>query len=104
MKLEHQLNLLVGGYYGITYLDEYSLKEYLLKDIEGYIRDFVLENPIENFDYYFFADKYEKELSEKEKLQNSLIILNKIKASMDVVLLVKKHIKMLENNEKEKEL
>lgn len=104
MKLEDQFKLLVGGYYGVTYLDEYDLKVYILKDIENYIRDFILINPIDNYDYIVEAERVEFELSLKTKMQDALIVLNKIKAPMEVVLLVKKRIKLLEDIEKSEKL
>ncbi len=93
MDLKDQFKYLVGGYYGITYMDDYSLKVYVLKDIENYIRSFIELNYIENFNYKEEARKYEDELSEITKLQDSLLVLNKINASMDLVLLVKKRLK-----------
>lgn len=102
MKLEDQFRLLVGGYYGVTYLDEYDLKVYILKDIENYIRDFIEINPIDNYDYLTEANKVEEELSLKTKMQDALIVLHKIKAPMEVVLLVKRRIKILEDIEKNK--
>ena len=51
MDLKDQFKYLVGGYYGITYMDDYPLKEYVLKDIENYIENFIEINPIENFNY-----------------------------------------------------
>lgn len=95
MDLKDQFKYLVGGYYGITYMDDYPLKVYVLKDIENYIRDFIKINPIANFNYQEEAQKYEKELSEITKLQDSLLVLHKINASMELVLLVKKHLKKL---------
>ena len=100
MDLKDQFKYLVGGYYGITYMDEYSLKEYILKDIENYIKTFIEVNPIDNFNYKEEAKKYEEELSEITKLQDSLLVLNKINASMDLVLLVKQRLKRLNNNKK----
>lgn len=95
MDLKDQFKYLVGGYYGITYMDDYPLKEYVLKDIENYIKDFIEINPIDNFNYQEEAKKYEEELSEITKLQDSLIVLNKINASMELVLLVKSRLKKL---------
>ena len=95
MDLKDQFKYLVGGYYGITYMDEYPLKEYVLKDIENYIKDFIEINPIDNFNYQEAAEKYEEELSEITKLQDSLIVLNKINASLELVLLVKERLKKL---------
>lgn len=95
MDLKDQFKYLVGGYYGVTYMDEYPLKVYVLKDIENYIRDFIEINPIDNFNYKEEATKYEEELSEITKLQDALLVLNKINASMELVLLVKKRLKKL---------
>ena len=95
MELKDQFKYLVGGYYGITYMDEYPLKEYVLKDIENYIKDFIEINPIDNFNYKEEAIKYEEELTEITKLQDALLVLNKINAAMELVLLVKERIKRL---------
>ena len=95
MELKDQFKYLVGGYYGITYMDEYPLKEYVLKDIENYIRDFIEINPIDDFNYKEEAKKYEEELSKITKLQDSLIVLNKINAAIELVLLVKQKLKEL---------
>ena len=51
MNIKDTFKYLVGAYYGIREMDNYELKEYVLKDIENYIRDFVKDNYIENFDY-----------------------------------------------------
>ena len=51
MILQDEFKYLVGGYYGVMEMDEYDLKVYVLKDIENYIRAFIEENPIPNFDY-----------------------------------------------------
>ena len=99
MKLEDQFKLLVLGYYGVRCLDEYDLKVYLLKDIEEYIKSFIEINPIDNYNYLDVALKLEDEPI-KVKLQDALIVLPKIKAPIDVVLLVKRRIKMLENSDK----
>ena len=95
MELIDQFRYLVGGYFGITYMDEYPLKEYVLKDIENYIRDFIEINPIDNFDYVLESEKVKDEVSVLVKLQDSLIVLNKINADMDLVLLVKRKIKSM---------
>ena len=100
MELENQYKLLVLGYYGMMYLDDYDLKVYILKDIEEYIKAFIKNNPIKDFDYKEMALKYESESSKKTKLQDTLIVLHKIKAPVEVILIVKKHLK--EEEEKEK--
>lgn len=101
MSLKDQYKLLILGYYGVLSLDEYDLKVYVLKDIEEYIKTFIEINPIKDFDYKIEAEKYVEEASLKTKLQDALIVLHKIKASMEVVLLVKRHLKDIENKEKE---
>lgn len=101
MSLKDQYKLLILGYYGVVSLDEYDLKVYVLKDIEEYIKTFIEINKIKDFDYRSEALKYEEEASLKTKLQDSLIVLHKIKAPMEVVLLVKKHLKEIELREKE---
>lgn len=95
MDLKDQFKYLVGGYYGVTYMDEYPLKEYVLNDIKNYIETFIEINPIDNFNYKEEAIKYEDKLSEITKLQDALLVLNKINASMELVLLIKKRLKRL---------
>ena len=95
MDLKDQFRYLVGGYYGVTYMDEYPLKEYVLSDIENYIRDFIEINPIDNFNYMDEAMLVEENISKIVKLQDSLLVLNKINADMELVLLVKKKIKSM---------
>ena len=50
-----EFKYLTGAYYGMKELDEYDLKEYILKDIENYIKDFVKTNKL-GIDYkkYYF--------------------------------------------------
>ena len=98
MDLKDQFKYLVGGYYGICELDEYKLKEYLLKEIEEYIKKFFEQNPIPNFNYEKEANKIKDEMSLKTKLQDSLLVLNKMNASIEVILLVKNRLKKIDNN------
>lgn len=93
VKLEDQFHYLVGGYYGVSLMDEYSLKEYIMKDIENYIRDFVKTNPIDNFNYEEEALKVKENVTDKVKLQDALLVLNKINGPMDLVFLIKKRLK-----------
>lgn len=93
MDLKDQFRYLVGGYFGVEYIDEYELKVYVLKDIENYIKDFIEINPIDNFDYKKEALLIKDNVSERVKLQDALIVLNKINASMELVFLVKNRLK-----------
>ena len=97
MDLKDQFKYLVGGYYGIKELDEYKLKEYLLKEIEEYIKEFFEQNPIQNFNYEEERELIKDNMSIKTKLQDSLLVLNRIGAPMEVVMLVKLRLKELNN-------
>lgn len=94
MDLKDQFRYLVRGYYGIKLMDEYGLKEYILKDIENYIKDFIEVNPIDDFDYLKEVEFIKDKVPNKSKLQDSLLVLNKVKAPMDLVLLVKQRLKI----------
>ena len=99
MELENQFRWLVGGYYGIQSMDEYDLKEYVLKDIEEYIKNFIEIYLISNFDYQKEADKIREELSLKTKLQDSLLLTSRVNLSMELILLIKQKIKKLNKEE-----
>lgn len=88
-ELINQYRYLVGGYYGVSMIDEYPLKEYILEEIKEYIENFVSNNPITDFDYEQEALLIKDKVSEKVKLQDALIVLNRIKAPMDLVFMVK---------------
>jgi hypothetical protein len=90
---------IVGAYYGIREMDNYDLKEYVLKDIEEYIHNYVKENYVKGFDYRAEAEKVEKELSLKTKLQDALIVLPRVNASMELILLVKAKLKEIREEE-----
>lgn len=94
MNLKDQFRYLVRGYYGVKLMDEYGLKEYILRDIENYIKDFIEINPIDEFDYLAEAEFIQDKVPNKNKLQDALLVLNKVKAPMDLVLLVKQRLKI----------
>ena len=58
-----------------------------------YIRDFIDVNPIDNFNYKEEALLIKDNLSEKRKLQDALLVLNKMNGPMDLVFLIKKRLK-----------
>ena len=86
-------NMIVSAYYGMMLMDEYPIKEYVLKDINNYLNDYVIKCEY-SFDY---AQAQSKALSttKRVKLQDLLYILNKIKASQDLIHLVKEKIRVL---------
>ena len=99
MDLKDTYKYLVGAYYGISEMDNYSLKEYVMQDIKEYIEDFIKQNPIENYDYKKEAELINDELSLKTKLQDSLLVLPKVNAPIELTLLVKQKLKELREEE-----
>lgn len=98
MKLEEEYRCLVEAYYGLEEMDEYDLKVYALKEIEEYIISFTKEYKIDNFDYRKEAIYIKDNIDIKRKLQSSLIILNRIDAPIELILLIKNKIKKLKEN------
>jgi hypothetical protein len=95
VELEDQYRYFMGGYYGVSLMDEYPLKEFVLKDIENYIKDFIEVNPIKDFNYQMEALKVKENTSDKTKLQDALLLLNKMNASMELVFLIKARLKKM---------
>ena len=98
MELENEFRYLVGGYYGVALMDEYPVKEFILKDIEEYIKNFVKMNPIEHFDYQQEAMMVKDHLPDKTKLQDALIVLNRINGPMDLIFMIKARLNQLKNS------
>ena len=94
-ELKNQYRYLVGGYFGVSLIDEYPVKEFILKEIEDYICNFIEVNPISNFDYKEEENRIRDEVSEKVKLQDALLVLNKINGPMDLVFMIKDRIKKM---------
>ena len=97
MTLEDNFKLLVSGYYGIYEMDEYSSKTYVLQDVENYIKEFIKEFPLPNYDYKKKAEEIEN-IPLKTKLQDSLLVLNKIKAPLELTLLIRNRLNEIEKN------
>lgn len=98
MKYDDRFKYLVGGYFGIKSMDEYQSKLYILKDVENYIRDYCSKSD-EYLDYKSIAEEIFKSTSLKEKLQDSLILLNDIKGPIELVIMIKQKIKEIKYNE-----
>ena len=80
-------------------MDEYDLKEFVLNDIEQYIRSFVLENKQTTVDYLEEALDVKDNVSLKVKLQDCLLVLPKVEAPLELILLVKRRIKNLNDDD-----
>lgn len=93
--LKDQYRYLMGGYYGMFLVDEYPLKEFIIKDIKEYIDNFIQVNPIDNFDYKKEAEIIREKTTDRVKLQDLLLVLHKINADMEVEFIVKAKLREL---------
>ena len=85
----------IGAYYGVRLMDEYDLKAYTLKNIENFIKEYVRLNPIPNFGYYEEANKVEKNVSNKVKLQDAINLLNTMNEAEELIYLIRKRLRLL---------
>lgn len=92
MKERDILKYFISGYNGIRDLEEYDLKEYILKDIENYINMYISKETRDNYEE---LEKEVEEFSKVQNLQDSLNVLKEIDAPMEVILLVKHKINRL---------
>lgn len=93
--LKDQFRYLVGGYFGMLLLDEYPLKEFVLQDIKEYIENFIEINKIDNFNYREEAEAVKEKTTDRVKLQDLLLVLHKINASMEVEFILKAKLREL---------
>ena len=49
MTIEDVYRYMISGYFGVMEMDSYKLKEYVLADIKQYIKDYMEQNPSNNF-------------------------------------------------------
>lgn len=86
MTLEEEFRLLVSGYYGVSEIDEYTSK-YMFKGYRRLYSQFY--TTLSNTNRLLqIADELEK-LPLKTKLQDALLILPKVKGSMELTLLIR---------------
>lgn len=93
ISLIDQYNLLCEAYFGIELIDEYDLKVYELQVILDLINNFKNNYTIDNFDYEKHFNYVKDNISNKTKMQSSLIILNDINGPLELILLIKKRLK-----------
>ena len=99
MKYDDRIKYMLGAYFGIKKMDEYSRKIFVLKDIENYIKDYLKDNKVDDFDYLKLAKEIEKN-SLKEQLLDALILLNEMDGPLDLILMIKLKVKELKYNDK----
>lgn len=96
MTLEEEFRLLVSGYYGVLEMDDYKLKEYVLKSIEEYIIMFVSnKEEFINYNYEESISYIKDKVSLKTKLQDSLLVLRKVNGPLDLILMIKERISQI---------
>lgn len=100
MNLKDHFRYLVGGYYGVALMDEYPLKEYVMKDIHDFIQNFISLNPTDAFSYEEETISVKETVSDKVKLQDALLVLNHMNGPMDLVFLIKERLRKLLKSEK----
>lgn len=91
--LINEFKTYVGAYYGVNSMDEYDLKVYALKEIEQDIKDFILVNDLDKDECLLLAKEVEEKVPLKTKLQDSLLILYKMNASMELIFMIKNKLK-----------
>ena len=91
--------MIVSAYLGMQMMDEYDLKVYVLKNIDDYRKNFIKENNLK-LDFTK-EDELVEGRTTKSKLQDTLIVLNKINASMEIIHLVKERLNRIIEEEKE---
>ena len=94
MTIKDTYRYLIGGYFGVEEMDEYKTKEYILKEIREYIDDYLKNNKVD-FDVEAEYEDVNKNVSLETKLHDALLVLPKIDAPIDLILLVKDKIKEL---------
>ena len=99
MELIDTYRYLVGGYFGVSLIDEYSIKEYILDEIKKYINDFVNTNDLSNYNLDQENENIKDNYSDRVKLQDALLLLQLMNGPIDLVLLIKKYLKKLDKKD-----
>ena len=90
---------LIGAYYGVREMDEYPIKEFVLKEIEDYIDDFCKANNISKKEQEREKNDVEENVSIRVKLQDALLLLPKLGSTTELSLLIKKRLKSIKEEE-----
>ena len=94
MTTEDVYRYMISGYFGVMEMDSYKLKEYVLADIKQYIKDYMEQNPSNNFNLDEEIENIKDNVPVKTKLQDALLVLNKMdNAPMDLILDIKHRLK-----------
>ena len=93
MTLEETYRTLYSGYLGVADMDDYASKEYILKDIDDYIKNFIDSYHL-CLDFDIINSELEK-LDLIRKLQDAIIVLNLIDGPLELKLLIRLKLKEL---------
>ena len=96
-ELEKKYRTMFGAYFGVSLMDEYPLKEYILDDIKKYIDAYIINFPLENFDYQEFKSNVDKEESDIVKLQDALRVGNELDFPTELIHMIKEKIRDLKD-------
>ena len=95
MTLEETYRTLYSGYLGVSEMDEYSSKEYILKQINDYIKEYINTYHL-NLDFISINNELEK-LDLVRKLQDAILVLNMLDGPLELKLLIRRRLKELGN-------
>ena len=94
MDKTDELKMLFGAYYGVSEMDSYKTKEFVLSKIKKHIDEFILINHIDNYEE---IEKLALEQDLITKLYDSLYILKNLNESMELILLIKERVNKLKH-------
>ena len=87
---------IVGAYYGVMLMDEYSLKAYVLKMLENLGKNYCQNKNINSEEIKSFVSQ---KVSKKVKLQDALYILNQLDEDKELLHLIKRKIREIDSEE-----
>ena len=96
MNTYNELKMLYGAYLGVSSMDNYKTKEYVVKNIEDEINKFIDKNNMYYHDEVLAEAKKQSLITD---LQDSLIVLKRLNESLELSLLIKEKIRNLKEEE-----
>ena len=94
-EIKKKYRTMFGAYFGISLMDEYPLKEYILEDIKNYIDAYINNYPLDNFNYQEFKMCVDKEESDIVKLQDALRVGSELDFPIELIHMIKEKIRNL---------
>ena len=96
MNTYNELKMLYGAYIGVSSMDNYRTKEFVVKTIEDEINKFIDKNNMYYHDEVLAEAKKQSLITD---LQDSLIVLKRLNESLELTLLIKEKIRCLKEEE-----